>query len=189
MFRIKIWFFYFLCVYCFSTISIADNYNLIRKDSFLNVKATYLVFFSINGYFKDFEGDIKWDKANLSNSFFKGKAKIADLTTGISAIDKQLYSSRFFDIEQYPYIYIESTKIKHLEGNLYEVEAFLTVKNITQKITERLTVFEDESQPGIVYFSATIKLKRNEFNLTNNLTHFIVDNTVKVSLLFKAEKK
>ena len=164
------------------------TYSLIKSESFLKTRATYLVLFSLNAEFNAFDGTIIWDDSNLEESSFSGYAKIEDLSTGYSQIDAQLHSNLFFDKDRYPTMKIESHAITFVEDNKYTVNADLTVKDITLPISETLWVLPHPEDPEKRLFKASFYVNRQSFNLGENLSNMMINDKVLVSFLFAAKK-
>lgn len=167
----------------------AENYVLIEHESYLKLRARYLVFFSVNAEFSTFKGEIIWNENQLNASSFKGEAAIENLSTGSALFDKQLHSDAFFDKKQFPLVLIESVAISHIDQNKFQVEALLTVKDVTKRIKEILVVTSDDTNSDKLIFSSTFKLSRKEFGLTQQFDQFVVHDRVDVAFKFSTIKK
>ena len=181
----------FMIVFLFSFAGFlhGENYVLIENESYLKLRARYLVFFSVNAEFSTFKGEIIWNENQLSASSFKGEAAIENLRTGSALFDKQLHSDAFFDKKQFPLVLIESMAISHIDQNKFQVEALLTVKDVTKRIKEILVVTSDDTNSDKLIFSSKFKLSRKEFGLTQHFDQFVVHDRVDVAFKFSTIKQ
>ena len=168
--------------------SFANSYTLQLDQSYLKLKASYFYMFTINAYFKSFEGEIVWNENRLDQSYFEGNARVRQLTTGNSLIDKRLYSKMLFNADEFPNIFIKSKKITKLNETQYLVEADLIIKNISRSIKETLIVTKDIYNVNKLYFDAEFYVSRADFGLGKNLSGLVVKDLVLVSFRFTAIK-
>ena len=99
--------------------------------------------------------------------------KAAALTTGNEMRDGHLNSADFFLTERYPRIRFESTEIRVGEGNEFEIDGNLTIKDITNPVTfkaEFLGWGPGMRDTTMAAFSAKTTVERADWDLTWNMS-------------------
>lgn len=92
----------------------------------------------------------------------KGEVLVATINTGISKRDKHLLEEDYFDALKYPQILLESTSIKSLGNNAYQINADLSIKGTTKPITIRAKKINDG---GRETFQSEFEINRREFDV------------------------
>jgi len=105
------------------------------------------IYSSVNGFFPDFEGDIKFNPSNLNESRFAFKVKVKSVDTNNSKRDGHLLSDEFFDAKKFSEMSFESKTIKHLGANNYQVIGTMTVKDVSKTITLPFIYFGFKQHP------------------------------------------
>lgn len=128
------------------------------------------IFSSVNGFFPDFESDIKFDPANLNESRFSFKVKVKSINTNLRERDRDLTSPQFFDAKKYPEMTFESKSIKHLGKSNYQVVGTLTIKGVTKTISLPFIYFGFKQHPfnpklNVAGFEARMNIDRLEYNV------------------------
>jgi polyisoprenoid-binding protein YceI len=83
---------------------------------------TETAFKSISGRFTDFEGTVQPGET-------KGVVRTASVLSDNQMRDDHLRSPDFFEVERYPEIRFESSRIEHVEGNRHKIVGELTIKD------------------------------------------------------------
>ena len=112
----------------------ADALKIDRAHSHVNFEIRHLVS-TVTGSFKDFGGNIQFDKANPAASSVDFSIKTASIDTGAESRDKHLQSPDFFDAEKNPEITFKSKKIAKKSGDTYDVTGDFTMHGVTKEIT------------------------------------------------------
>lgn len=93
---------------------------------------------------------------------------IANLKTGITALDEHLAKPDFFDVAKFPTAKFVSTAVK-VEGTTAEITGNLTIKGITKPVTLDAAFYGAGVQPmnkkENVGFIATTTIKRSDFGM------------------------
>ena len=142
----------------------------------------------VHGSFQEFSATVQLDDHDLSKSEVQWTIQTASLTTHNAQRDQDLKSPTFFDVEQYPTIRFQSTKVEAAGAERYRVTGDVTIKDVTRSET-----FEVEAAgPGHDLrgntrwgFTVTGTLNRKEYGLSWNAaleTSGVVGDTVKVEL-------
>lgn len=114
----------------------------------------------VEGSFKRFSLDIRWNATNPSASVISGKVQAESIYTGISLRDKHLRSSSYFHVSKYPEITFKSTKIeKSSSDGSFVVAGQLSIKGITKEHAFTMRIRPD----GRREFTTTVN--RRDFNV------------------------
>ena len=95
----------------------------------------------------------------------------ASIDTGNEKRDKHLRSSDFFDVEKYPSLDFQSTRITGVEGNRATLEGKLTIHGVSRPVELDVTFFGEGTDPWgnrRAGFKATITIDGKDFGLTWN---------------------
>ncbi len=115
----------------------------------------------VGGSFKTFETSIDYNEAAAAPSSIKATITVESIDTGIEARDKHLRKDDFFDIEKYPKITFESTKIFKVT-NGFTAEGKLTMKGVTKDIAIPFT-YAGNAQGGV--FEGAVTLNRLDYGV------------------------
>ena len=147
----------------------------------------------VKGKFTDFTINLVSDEKDITKSTVNVLIKAASVDTGIEARDKHLKTADFFDVEKFPEITFQSSRIEK-KGKQFIAHGPLTMHGVTKEIDLPFTVTgvtenADKTKKNVGY-SATIVVNRRDYGI--NYTHktvpnFIGDNiTVEIDLITRA---
>lgn len=147
------------------------------------------------GKFNAFEGVLVADPKNLAKSSVSFTIQAVSIDTGNPARDNHLRSADFFEVEKYPTITFQSTKIEK-KGRGYQATGNLTMHGVTRTIRFPFTITgpvkgmgPGEARAGVQF---QLALNRKEYGLTwNRLVEGVnaVGESVDVSVDLEAIKK
>lgn len=159
------------------------------SHSTIEFSVKHMMFTTVRGQFKSFEGDLTIDPANPAQSYTEGSIDVASINTGEAQRDVHLRSGDFFDVEKYPRMSFRSSRIESLGGRKYKVYGQMTIKDVTREVVFDVT---DEGQGQDPWgnqrrgISAETKLNRKDFGLTWNVAletgGWLVGDEIKVSV-------
>ncbi|HKK18164.1 MAG TPA: YceI family protein [Opitutales bacterium] len=87
------------------------------------------------GNFSDFEGTLKIDRDDLTNSKVEATVKIPSVDTDSDKRDAHLQEDDYFDAGEHPLMTFKSTKWTKAEGeNKFKVTGDLTMRGITKEV-------------------------------------------------------
>ncbi|QLG46951.1 YceI family protein [Costertonia aggregata] len=128
----------------------------------------------VNGSISGFDSSSTIDFEDLDNSSFKGSVMAKTIETGNSIRDWSLKRSKYFNADDYPRLYFESSSVYRSEGSAsYTVKGNLTLKGIVKPITWKF-VKDGNTLVG------TTTLFSSDFGI--NIKKKRADNKVKVKL-------
>ncbi len=144
-----------------------QSYDINPLYSKINFEVDHLVFSSVIGEFKEFEGKFKFNPQNFSQTELNASAKTSSIDTGFSPRNEHLKSSDFFDASKYPLITFKSTSAEKTGEKTFDLKGYMTIKGKTKPVTFKVTYkgtfkTKDEIRTS---FKATAKVNRNDFGL------------------------
>ena len=132
---------------CLNTVHAAPTeWEIDRAHSgvYFDVRHTYA---RVRGLFDDFSGKFIFDPQNIGASECSIEVKVKSINTNIRKRDDHLRSGEFFAVKQYPLMTFKTENIRRAEGNRFELEGKLTVKDVTKKVVVPFTYFGMKENP------------------------------------------
>jgi len=124
---------------------------------------------SVRGKFTDFTIDIDYDETDIAKSSVTAKIKAASIDTGVEARDKHLRTADFFEVEKYPEISFQSTRIVKKGKNFIAVGTF-TMHGVSKEISIPFTntgkFYNEKTKKNLLGFSANLQLDRRDYGMT-----------------------
>jgi polyisoprenoid-binding protein YceI len=157
--------------------------------------AKHLGIATVRGKFNEFEGTLEIGD-DLASARAYGTVSAASVTTNEDQRDDHLRSEDFFHAEVHPELTFESTAIRPVDEDSFEIEGELTMRGVTRPITLRADVQGTESDPWgneRVGLEVTGKLNRRDWGMTFNQAlgsgNVLVSDRIKLSLDISAVKQ
>lgn len=129
---------------------------------------------TVDGKFTKFDYNVKYDEKNPENSTFFGTIEVSSINTGISMRDDHLKKDEYFDVQKYPKMTFQSTKVTKIGNGNLEVLGKLTIKNITKTIKINVDVANEGSKnrfkSSFVLNRRTFEVGGKSWTLGDNLT-------------------
>jgi polyisoprenoid-binding protein YceI len=127
-------------------------------------------FSHVKGRFTDPKGSIMYDPANPENSSVTVIAPSKSLDTGWGNRDRHLRTSDFFDVEKYPWVVFQSTRLRRGNGNGFVMDGELTMHGVTRPVTVDITIPAPRRSPEsgwmILAASGKFRVPRKDFGIT-----------------------
>jgi len=150
---------------------------------------------TVRGSFGEFEGTLEVGD-DLASAKVKGSAKVDSIDTSEPQRDAHLKSADFFDAENHPELTFESTSVREIDGETFEITGDLTMHGVTKPVTLKAEVQGTETDPWgneRVGLEITGKLDRSDWDMKFNQAlgsgNLLVSDTVKLALDISAIKK
>lgn len=146
----------------------------------------------VTGKFTKFTVAVDRDPHDDAKSTVRVVIDASSVDTGIDGRDKHLRSADFFDVEKFPEIVFESTRIRKKRRG-YVVDGNLSLHGVTKVVSIPLKTTGEFSRDGrtSIGLSGTLTLDRRDFGVAwkHQLPMFISDRiAVRLSLLLKPAK-
>jgi polyisoprenoid-binding protein YceI len=150
---------------------------------------------TVRGRFEQFEGTLEVGD-DLSAARAYGTAQASSINTDEPARDEHLRSADFFGAEANPELRFESTEIRPLDEDTFDIHGDLSMNGVTKPVKLTALVLGTETDPWgseRVGIEVTGQLKRADWNMTFNQAlgsgNLLVGEKVTLSLDISAVKQ
>jgi len=175
-------------------VSTAKQYPIDNNHSTVGFSVPILGGLSkVRGKFTDFAITLTNDEKDVTKSSVNVVIKATSINTGIEGRDKHLRTADFFDVEKFPEITFQSSRIEK-KGKQLIAHGTLTMHGVAKEIALPFTVTgvdeNAEKTKKNTGYSASLVLNRRDYGI--NYTHktvpnFVGDNiTVEIDLITRA---
>lgn len=128
------------------------------------------IFYITRGYFEKYDGTFSFDPDRPEDSRFDIVIETQSLTTQHEKRDRHVRSDDFLDVKRYPEMRFQSTRIRQLRDNVYEVDGRLTIKDVTKDVVVPFTFLGVRDNPfnskqQVAGFEARMTIDRLEYNV------------------------
>lgn len=151
----------------------------------LGFTVTHLGIADVPGHFGEYDVTITAAEEDFSDAQIELTVQTASIETRVGDRNDHLRSSDFFNVEQYPEMNFESTGIREIAENTYELTGDLTLLDTTKEVT--MTLFHRGTIPNpmnddapVAGIQVTGTLDRSEFNLGNGFPPPMISNDVRI---------
>jgi polyisoprenoid-binding protein YceI len=168
----------------------AETFKIDTSHSEVMFKVRHLGISNVKGNFGTFEGTFTYDPGTVADSVVSATIDVASIDTSNEDRDAHLRTADFFDVEKYPKMTFQSTKV--VPGDTTEkftVIGDLTLHGVTKEVTLDVEVGGVVSDPWgnkRAGFTATTTIDRQEFGLSFSKTletgQLLIGNDVTITL-------
>jgi polyisoprenoid-binding protein YceI len=153
-------------------------------------KVKHLMISNVKGEFTSIKGTLQLDSSDVTKSSLEVAIDANSINTREPQRDAHLKSADFFDVEKFPNISFQSSKVSKEQSGEFAVEGDLTIHGVTRKVTldvEAPSTPQKDPWGGLrIGIEATTKINRKDFGLVWNATletgGFMVGDEVTVAL-------
>ena len=173
----------------------AGEWKLDPVHSSAGFSVRHLVISNVTGRFDDFSGQLNFDGKDLSSGSVKVAIKTASVNTANEGRDDHLRNDDFFNAEEYPEMTFESTAVKNVNGNKFDLEGNLTIRGTTKPVVFNCEFIgtakgmRGETRAG---FSAETTIKRLDFGVKFSAAMetggLVVGDEVKIKMDMESNK-
>lgn len=153
----------------------------------------HMMFTTVKGSFAGVRGTLKLDEAEPSRSSVEAEIDAASLHTGDERRDAHLKSVDFLDVERYPLITFQSSRVEALDADHARVVGDLMIHGITHEVALDTELTGHGTTPfgtHVVGFEARTSINRKDFGLHWNVSlesgGVLVGDTIKVEIQAEA---
>ena len=151
-----------LSAFSLATAAHAVEYTQVQPDKSQITFAYQQMGVSMQGAFKKFSGQLRFDPAAPAAAKSTIEVELASVDTGSSEGDTEVATKTWFDTKAFPRARFESGSVKALGGNKYEVAGKLTIKGKTVDVVVPAT-FAAQGKTGV--FEGRLTIRRGDFSI------------------------
>ena len=155
-----------------SATTASSTWNIDPAHSAAEFKVRHMMISNVKGKFSGLSGVLKLDESDHSRSTVEVSIPAASVSTVDEKLDAHLKNEDFFDVQKFPTITFQSTKIRSTGGRDYEVTGDLTIRGVTQTVTLNVADFSEPSKDPWgnlrIGLSGSTKVNRKDFGLVWN---------------------
>ncbi|HSS96664.1 MAG TPA: YceI family protein [Terriglobales bacterium] len=177
-----------------SSFLFADTYNLDKAHTQISFTVSHLVISHVSGGFRDFNGTINYDPADVSKSSVDVHIVASSINTGEEKRDGHLKSPDFFDVQKFPELTFKSTKVEK-KGDGFVAYGPLTIHGVTKDVELPFTIagtIKDGMGKTHLVAESSLTINRKDYGLTWNRAveggGVLVGEEVKIDLSVEAVK-
>jgi polyisoprenoid-binding protein YceI len=148
-----------------------NTWTLDTAHSGIGFAIRHMVVAKVRGRFGGWTGTVKLDEQDLTRSAVDVQIEAGSIDTGNAQRDTHLRSADFLDVEQFPTLRFQSTRIENAGAERFRVVGKLTIHGVTREVelaVERGGQGKDPWGNQRVGFAATTSILRSDFGLTWN---------------------
>jgi polyisoprenoid-binding protein YceI len=153
-----------------STLIPTGTWTVDPAHSTVGFSVKHLGIATVRGRFEDFEGTLQIGE-DPSEARAYGTAQVSSINTDEPARDEHLRSADFFGAESNPELRFESTAIRPLDEDTFEIEGDLTMNGVTNPVTLTADFQGTETDPWgneRVGIEVIGQVKRGDWDMTFN---------------------
>jgi polyisoprenoid-binding protein YceI len=147
-----------------------STWNIDPTHSHAEFKVRHLMISNVRGSFPKVAGVLTLDEAAPAQSTVRATIEVASIETRDAQRDAHLKSADFFDVEKFPTMTFQSTKVTVASAGSGTVEGELTIRDVTKTVVfavEGPTPATKDPWGNLrVGVEATTTISRKEFGLT-----------------------
>ena len=112
----------------------ATTWNIDPAHSVAEFKVKHMMISNVKGHFAKVTGTLTLDESDLNRSRVEALIEAASLETRDAQRDAHLKSADFFDVEKFPTLSFQSTRINLVRDGELAIEGDLTIRGVTRKV-------------------------------------------------------
>jgi polyisoprenoid-binding protein YceI len=147
------------------------TWNIDSSHSGVHFSVRHMVVAKVRGAFNRWRGTVQFDEQNPAASQVSVEIDAASIDTREEKRDGHLRSADFFDVERYPTLSFQSTKVEPLGEDRYRVTGDLTIHGTTKQVELAATNLGRGKDPWgneRIGFEASTVINRKDFGLNWN---------------------
>ena len=129
------------------TTTLTGTYALDPTHSRLGFVARHAMVTKVRGSFEDFEGAALLDFDDPTKSSARLTFQVGSVSTGNGQRDEHLRTNDFFDVPNHPTATFESTRVRVIDAETFEMDGDLTLRGVTKPVTVTWELTGHETDP------------------------------------------
>lgn len=138
----------------------------------VSFSARHMMVTTVRGQFAAPTGTLVFDPENPAASSVEATIDTTTLTSGVADRDNHLRSADFLEVDKYPTITFQSTKVEVVSDDEARVTGDLTIRGVKRPVTLKVEYLGALNSPfgdKRAGFMASTKINREDWGLTWNL--------------------
>jgi len=175
-----------------TTMTGTRTYKIDKAHSEVTFQVRHLLT-KVRGRFTDFEGSILYNEANPEQSSVTFTIQAGSIDTAEPDRDKHLRTPDFFDVETFPTLTFQTSRITKRGPETYDVTGTLTLHGVTKELVLPVAHMGKAKDPwggDRLGFEVETTINRKDYGLAFNIAletgGFLVGDEVKVSIDIQA---
>ena len=150
-----------------SSVWSADTYEIDGAHAYVGFTISHLVINRVRGTFNDFTGTIIYDAEDITKSSFSGAINAASIDTAHQKRDTDLRGESFFEVDKYPQITFESTRVEQGADSPI-MHGVLTMHGVSKEVAIpfRINGIADFAGKIRLGFEARLELNRHDYGIS-----------------------
>lgn len=172
------------------------TYAIDVPHSQLGFAVKHMMFSTVRGNFRDFEGTVVVDYDNPANSTVEVTIDAASISTRDEKREDHLRSVDFFHVEDHPKITFKSTSVDFRSPDDFTVNGDLMIRGVTRPVAIEAELTGHGTNPWgieVAGFEGKTKINRKDFGLNWNAAlekgGVLVGDEVKITLEVELAKQ
>ena len=150
-----------------------------------------LFFFHVKGSFSNLAGNMVLDESDIRRSSVTAAIKAASIDSGLKRRDAHLRSADFLQVDRYPDIRFETTKVEPgRDRDTLRVTGSLTIREKSREVLLEVNELDRSCSPSgeqIVYYTALTELDRFDFEI--NYGRGLIGRRLKIAISIQASRQ
>jgi polyisoprenoid-binding protein YceI len=137
----------------------------------LGFKIKHLMITNVSGTFKKFDVKVQTINDDFTTAQIEAKGDMSSISTNNEQRDAHLRNSDFFEVETYPELIFQSTKVEKLDDETFNLHGNLTMKGVSKPVrlkVEYSGLTKDPWGGERAGFIVTGKINRNDWGVSFN---------------------
>lgn len=126
---------------------------------------------SVSGAFKNFNAEVETEEADFSKAKIGLRAEMDSISTNNEQRDAHLRTSDFFEVESFPELKFNSTRIEQTNEEVFDLYGELTMKGVTKPVKLKMEfngIAKDSNGQEKAGFLIAGKVNRNDWGINFN---------------------
>ncbi len=179
-----------------STKTGTTTYTIDTSHSQVGFSVKHMMFSTVRGSFRGFEGTVVVDNENPANSTVNVTIDASTVSTGDEKRDEHLRSADFFDVANYPALTFKSTSIDFKDADDFVINGELTMHGVTNTVKIKAEQTGEGTNPwgvDVAGFEGETKINRKDYGLGWNAAlekgGVLVGEEIKITLELEVTKQ
>ena len=176
--------------------SLTGDYEIDASHSRVGFAAKHAMVATVRGRFTGYRAEVHLDEENPAASTVRFEIDTDTVDSGNADRDAHLRTPDFFDVETYPTLVFQSTKVEKTDDDLYTLIGDLTIKDKTQPVSVEFELTGTTTDPWGNFrlgFEGRTTVNRRDWGLEWNMPldkgGVLVSEKVKLEFDISATRK